>query len=475
MPTAKVISALLHPSMWTLEWGSKELPQLCKQRTDLRIFNATSNYDTDVFSPIFDKLGELSGKSYQSTLPVEGKTANEQEDIDVAFRVIADHLRALCFSIADGILPGNTDRNYVLRRILRRGVRYGRTLGFEKPFFQDLAPTLIEQMKKVFPELENRKNLILKTLQSEEESFNKTLDRGMELFSRQITQLQPEQEISGSFAFKLYDTYGFPLDLTELMAKESGRSVNTEAFELEMSAQRDRARQAHKSIDIVVSKEAENSEATEFVGYNLQNLANFRSRCVDSLTQDGTTYLMFEKSPFYAEMGGQTGDTGSVFINDETLSITNVVKDGSGLFMHAVSGNPKHSALQGKDAILNVDIERRKAIQRHHSATHILHWALRTVLGDHVRQAGSLVEAEKLRFDFSHFEAIGQQDLTEIERLSNQKLLANDRVDSYEVPFSEKPEEVIAFFGDKYGDVVRVVNIGVESGAMWRHSCVICR
>ena len=422
--------------------------------------NPTSNYDTDVFSPVFDKISELSGKSYQSTLPMDGKPVNEQEEYDVAFRVIGDHLRALCFSIADGILPGNGDRNYVLRRILRRGIRYGRNLGFEQPFFHLLAPTLINQMGSFFPELENRRELIVKTLRSEEESFNKTLDRGIELFNREVESLNQGNQLSGSFAFKLYDTYGFPLDLTQLMARESGITVDEDSFAKEMEQQRERARKARKSVDIVVSDQDDTTDATEFVGYELANLQGFKTTCVDIITQDSTTYLAFEKTSFYAEMGGQVGDSGTVFLNNQTHMVTNVIKDGSGRFLHALKSSPKNDQLANSTAVLNVDIERRKAIQRHHTATHVLHWALRTVLGDHIRQAGSLVGDDRLRFDFSHFEAIKPGQLEEIERISNEKLLLNDTLEIYEVPFSEKPEEVIAFFDEKYGDKVRVVNLG---------------
>ena len=420
----------------------------------------TSNYDTDVFSPLFEKINELSGKNYQSTLPTNGKTASQQEEIDVAFRVIGDHLRALCFSIADGILPGNGDRNYVLRRILRRGIRYGRTLGFEKPFFHQLAPTLIEQMGDFFPELKKRQELIIKTLLSEEESFNKTLDRGIELYSREVNNLNPGDQLTGSFAFKLYDTYGFPLDLTELMARESGFTVDVPAFEKEMEKQRERARQAHKSVDILVSEGSEDGNATEFVGFELENLQNFSSKCIDLIEQDGTSYLVFDKTPFYAEMGGQVGDSGTAFIADQTIPIVNVLKDGSGRFLHALKSTPLSTDLSGEKVILNVHTERRKAIQRHHTATHILHWALRNVLGEHIRQAGSLVEPDRLRFDFSHYEGIKPEQIEEIENISNKKLLLNDHLEAYEVPFSEKPEEVIAFFDEKYGDTVRVVNLG---------------
>ena len=420
----------------------------------------TSNYDTDVFSPIFEKVQELSGKSYQSTLPPDGKTTNDQEEIDIAFRVIGDHLRALCFSIADGILPGNGDRNYVLRRILRRGIRYGRTLGFEKPFFHLLAPTLIQQMGDFFPELKKRKELIIKTLLSEENSFNKTLDRGIDLFTREVSDLKTGEQLSGSFAFKLYDTYGFPLDLTELMARESGLSVDVSAFEKEMEQQRQRARKAHKSVDILVSEESDGKDATEFAGYSMENLSNFSTKCIDIIEKDEITYLVFEKSPFYAEMGGQVGDSGNVFICDQTIPVVNVLKDSSGRFLHNLKSKPDQAEFLGQDAILNVNIERRKAIQRHHTATHVLHWSLRTVLGKHIRQAGSLVEPDRLRFDFSHFEGIKPEQIEEIEYISNKKILRNDGLEAYEVPFSEKPEEVIAFFDEKYGDSVRVVNLG---------------
>ena len=420
----------------------------------------TSNYDTDVFSPIFEKLTELSGKTYTSSLPVDGKPSNEGEEEDIAFRVIGDHLRALCFSIADGILPGNSDRNYVLRRILRRGIRYGRTLGFEKPFFHLLATTLIDQMGSFFPELKQREELIVKTLKSEEESFNKTLDRGIELFNREIKTLNTGDRLSGSFAFKLYDTFGFPLDLTELMARESNLSVEVEAFEKEMNAQRQRARKAHKSVDILVSESTDGAQATEFAGYNLSNLTDFPAPILDCFTQDEVTYLVFPESPFYAEMGGQVGDSGTIFLKNQPHRVSNVIKDAKGRFLHALQTASKEPVAKDEIALLNVDFQRRQAIQRHHTATHVLHWALREVLGDHIRQAGSLVEPDRLRFDFSHFEGIKSDQLTEIERISNQKLLFNDALEAYEIPFSEKPDEVIAFFGDKYGEFVRVVNLG---------------
>ena len=432
--------------------------QATQQFTDFS--KPASNYDTDVFSPLFKKLEEMSGKSYHSTLPNDGKPANEQEEIDIAFRVIADHLRALSFSIADGILPGNSDRNYVLRRILRRAIRYGRTLGFSDPFFHKLVPVLVEQMEDFFPELLERKDLIEKTLRSEEVSFNKTLDRGIELFSRETQGMEKDQQLSGKFAFKLYDTYGFPLDLTELIARERGLTIDHQEFEEEMNAQRQRAREAHKSVDILVSENSDSADSTIFTGFDSSNLKAFSASCVDWIEQDDKQYLVVDKSPFYAEMGGQVGDSGTVSLNEKALNVLNVVKDAKGRFLHEMDDHIKADEVIGQTCTLSVDVERRLAIQRHHTATHILHWALREVLGDHVRQAGSLVQQDRLRFDFSHFESVSNEQLQIIEHLANEKLLLNEEVNTYEIPFSEKPDGVIAFFGDKYGEFVRVVDLG---------------
>ena len=404
-----------------------------------------SNYDTDVFSPIFSKIEDLSGKVYSSTLPEDGKPKNEQEQIDIAFRVIADHLRALSFSIADGILPGNNDRNYVLRRILRRAVKYGRTLGFTQPFFHKLAPVLIDQMGETFPELNERSSLIENTLKSEEVSFNKTLDRGIELFNRETKELPTGSVVSGEFAFKLYDTFGFPVDLTDLMARESGLSINHEEFESQMEAQRKRARDAHKSVDILVSENGDSSESTVFCGYEPANLTNFSATCTDVIESEGKSFLVSDKTPFYAEMGGQVGDTGKIQVGGSELEVENVIKDSAGRFLHQIKNTQLEKDWTGSPVTFDVNLSRRKAIQQHHTATHILHWALREVLGDHVRQAGSLVQPDRLRFDFSHFEALSEDQIKTIERISNERILQNDDLNSYEVPFSEKPDGVIAF------------------------------
>ena len=425
-----------------------------------------SNYDTDVFSPIFAELEKLSGKRYASTLP-DGEP-NEQEQIDIAFRVIGDHIRTLSFSIADGILPGNNDRNYVLRRILRRAVRYGRTLGFQEPFFYKLVDVLADGMGEFFPELQQRRELVQQTIRTEEESFNKTLDRGIELFREEADSLGNTKELSGEFAFKLYDTYGFPLDLTELMAREAGLSVNTAGFETLMEQQRERARAAQKKEVISVSSLSSDAQ-TEFVGF-------------DQLTADATvlevveekkrTGIVLDRSPFYAEMGGQVGDTGTLTIGDQTWQITDTQKAGDA-FLHFVKGDGTPE--QGAAAQLTVDAAHRAAIQRHHTVTHLFHWALHQVTSPDASQKGSYVGPDKLTFDFNS-QALTPQQLTDIEMLANERILENTTVSWAEVPHSEvtKRDDIMQFFGDKYGDAVRVVQIGGESGALNGYSMELC-
>ncbi|MBT6770650.1 MAG: alanine--tRNA ligase, partial [Opitutales bacterium] len=411
-----------------------------------------SNYNSDLFTSIFNKLEALSGHKYQRTLPEELDNISEIEQKDITFRVLADHARCLACSIADGILPGNESRNYVLRRILRRAVMYGRKLGLESGFFADLVPNVVEQLGHVFPELEKQKDIVQKIIKSEEDSFSKTLDRGLQLFEKIVTD---ENRISGISAFTLYDTYGFPLDLTELIAKQRGIAVDTAGFEVEMEKQRAKGRAAHTNIDILVS-DGDSGDATIFVGFDeLEDEADI----LDIFKgKDGESYLIANQSPFYAEMGGQVGDTGSALINGKDYRILDTTKDSAGRFLHKIEGELRD--IKGKTVFLSVDEERRKAIERHHSATHILHYALREVLGTHVRQAGSYVDPSRLRFDFSHFEGIKHEQLAQIEKICNERLLENRECNWFETPFVDKPEDVIAFFGDKYGDVVRVVDIG---------------
>ncbi len=412
-----------------------------------------SNYNSDVFTDLFDKLTELCGHKYQYTLPENLDTASEVEMKDVAFRVVADHIRCLCCSIADGILPGNEGRNYVLRRILRRAVMYGQKLGLKSGFFAGLVPTVVEKLGHVFPELKEQQEVVQKIIKSEEESFGKTLDRGIQLFDKIASQ---NDHILGKDAFALYDTYGFPIDLTQLLAKQKGMDVDIAEFEAEMEKQRDRARASQKKADILVKDSDASVEPTRFIGFD--TLAD-EAELIDVVEgEKDSMYLIFEHTPFYAEMGGQVGDTGVIDFDDRHFDVLDTAKDGNGRYLHKVKGDTED--LLGHPSSLIVNHDRRRSIERHHSATHVLHWALRKVLGTHVRQAGSYVDPKRLRFDFSHFEAIKPEQLAEIEKLCNDHLLENVRVNWFETPFDKKPDDVIAFFGEKYGDVVRVVDIG---------------
>jgi alanyl-tRNA synthetase len=424
-----------------------------------------SNYETDIFRPLFDKLEELSGKKYASTLP--NGSASEQIQIDIAFRVIADHIRTLAFSIADGILPGNNDRNYVLRRILRRAVRYGRTLGFHDPFFYKLASVLGEQMGDVFPEVRLKQPRIQEIILAEEDAFNKTLDRGIELFNEEIAA-GGVRSISGDFAFKLYDTYGFPLDLTELMARERGLTVDTASFEKLMDEQRARARAAQKK-EIIAASNIDTSHSTQFVGFDHLHAS---AAVLAAVSVKDKTAVILDTSPFYAEMGGQVGDTGEIRAGGSIWSIVNTQKNG-GTFLHLLAG--KAAPEPGAKVELHVNAPRRAAIQRHHSVTHLLHWALHEVVSADATQKGSFVGPDKLTFDFSGA-ALTRAEVGDVEKLVNERIVENSGLAWSEVPYAEVKgrKDVMQFFGEKYGAVVRVVQIGGAPGALNGYSMELC-
>jgi alanyl-tRNA synthetase len=426
-----------------------------------------SNYETDIFRPIFDKLEKLSGKKYGSTLPKEGNGSTEQERIDIAFRVIGDHIRTLSFAIADGIQPGNTDRNYVLRRILRRAVRYGRSLGFREPFFYKLVHVLADSMGHVFPELRTGKEHVEEVIQREEEAFNKTLDRGIELFLEETSRLQGKQ-LSGKFAFKLYDTYGFPLDLTELMARERGLAVEVTAFNALMDEQKARARAAQKKEIIEVSN-LDISVPTKFLGYEqLESPA----RVLQCLGIKDRTAVVLDVSPFYAEMGGQVGDTGELSGGGQLWRIVNTQKAGAAWlhFLEDADAPPI-----GAEVSLSVSRSRRDAIQRHHTVTHLLHWALHEVVSHDASQKGSYVGPDKLTFDFTSGPLTAVQ-VADIERLVNERILENAPVSWTEVKYNhiKDRKDVMQFFGDKYGDWVRVVQIGGSPTSLDGYSMELC-
>jgi alanyl-tRNA synthetase len=428
-----------------------------------------SNYETDVFRPLFDEIEKLSGRQYTSTLPAPGSTgATEQEKVDVAFRVIADHIRTLTFSIADGIVPGNSDRNYVLRRILRRAVRYGRTLGFTEPFFYKLVDTLASHMGDVFPELKQRKDFVKQTLKTEEEAFNRTLDKGIALFEQEAAQPASPGRISGAFAFRLYDEQGFPLDLTELMARERGLTVDKDGFETLMEEQRERARAAQKKTVIKLS-EIETKEATEFKGYDLPEV---ESKVLEVVHMDGKAAVVLDASPFYAEMGGQLGDTGTLLAGAEIIPVHNTQKSGH-TWLHYV--DPDTKLQPGATVTARVDPARRAAISRHHSVTHLLHWALHEVVSRDATQKGSYVGPEKLTFDFNSA-ALSPQQLVDVERLVNERILENAPVTWQEVKYSHIRErsDIMQAFGEKYGDWVRVVQIGGKATGLDGYSMELC-
>jgi alanyl-tRNA synthetase len=419
-----------------------------------------SNYAADVFAPLFAKVAQLSGKTYTATVPTKREGLTEQEQVDVAFRVLADHARTISCAIADGILPGNEGRNYVIRRILRRGILYGKKLGLSTGFFEQLVAPVVESLGSVFPELRERQDMIRKVIRSEEESFGRTLDRGLTIFNEATAK---GGNISGAIAFQLYDTFGFPLDMTQLLATERGLTVDTTEFERLMEQQRDRARAAQKKDIIVAAVEGEAAEAFEaslFVGYMIDTEKPVQATLVDVVQQGGATYLAFDRTPFYGEMGGQVGDTGTVEIAGETLPIVDTIKDKAGRHLHKLGARPSATLERGAIAELTIDFAHRRAVSRHHSAAHLLHWALRKVLGTHVRQAGTHKTPERVRFDFSHFEAMTIDQVREVERLVNEKVIDNAAVTSYETEFDKKPEGTLAFFGEKYGKIVRVVDIG---------------
>jgi len=403
-----------------------------------------SNYDTDVFQPIIQEIARKAGLSYGS-----------DEKADVAMRVCADHLRAVAFSIADGQLPSNAKAGYVIRRILRRAVRYGYTfLGFKEPFIYDLVPTLVNQMGKQFEELVKQQDLIKRIILEEEQSFLRTLSNGILKFERYIAETKGNV-IGGAFAFELFDTYGFPIDLTELMAKENGWTVDMQGFQkgLDEQKQRSRAAAAVDTDDWVV---VHNGQEEHFVGYDTltADVEILKYRKVK--TKDKEFYqLVFDRTPFYGEGGGQAGDKGSLVCADEKVIVFDAKKENN-LIVHLVESLP---ADPSATFVAMVDESKRRRTENNHTATHLLHKALRTVLGTHVEQKGSSVDDMRLRFDFSHFAKLSHDEIRQVERLVNEDIRRNIALEEHRaMPIAEAQKlGAMALFGEKYGEVVRVV------------------
>ena len=428
-----------------------------------------SNYDTDVFSPIFDKLSELTGRKYTSTVPEGGARAglSEQEQIDIAFRVIGDHIRTTSFASAVGIEPGNGGRNYVIRNILRRAVRFGRVLGFdaEHPFLHQLVSVLVHEMGDVFPELASRQEKIKATLKAEEEQFNRTLDRGLKLFEDAAAKVEAGANFPADTVVKLWETYGFPTDLTQLLLDERSLSADQEEVERLVEAHKNTGSVGQKN-QVVEAVSIETDVVTEFVGFDLDETD---ARIVEIIENDSGTFAIVDKSPFYIEKGGQVGDIGVLVDNGSEIEVLSVLSVGEATVLQ-LSEKPNTDAV-----FLKVDASRRREIEKHHTATHLFHWALHQTVSPDATQQGSLVAADRLRFDFNS-KALDADQISRIEAEVNSCIESDDPVSISEVPHGEIKDhpDIMQFFGDKYGDLVRVVQIGGKDRAFDGYSMELC-
>ncbi len=421
------------------------------ERLAMVLQGVKSNYDTDVFKPLIQFLAQMAGVTY-----------GNDEKKDIAIRVVSDHLRAVAFAIADGQLPSNTGAGYVIRRILRRAVRYGFTfLEFQEPFIYKMLPVLVDQMKEVFPEIESQQQLVENVIREEETTFLRTLSQGVKRFEQYVSTNTDRKVIDGEFAFELFDTFGFPIDLTRLMAREIGLDVNMDDFRKGLEAQKNRSRKAAEKTTDDWVEIIPNAPSTEFLGYHQleceAHIVKFRQ-----VTQKKNTLyeVVLDRTPFYAESGGQVGDSGTLELAGQLLHVTDTRKENN-LPVHIVAEEPKNP-----EATLTarVDGQKRRLTANNHSATHLMHAALREVLGSHVEQKGSLVDAERLRFDFSHFAKMTDEEIREVEKRVNVKIRENISCRVQEnVPIDEaKKMGAMALFGEKYGDRVRVITFDPE-------------
>ena len=423
--------------------------------------NVNSLFDVDTVMNITNKVSELTGAHY-----------GDSQASDVSLRIITDHIRSATFMICDGVLPSNEGRGYVLRRLLRRAARHGKLLGVNEPFLYQILDTVIHENEGEYKDLRQKQDYITKVVRTEEENFAKTIDGGMKIFADLLAEhkAKGETQFSGKDAFKLYDTYGFPVDLTEEMVQDEGMTLDRVAFDEEMEAQRVRARKAREALgDLGWSGVEFGKEipSTVFDGYDKTEIAGAKvvaivaeDQLVDEIVSGMEAIVVLDTTPFYAEMGGQVADHGTITAEGMTYNVTDVQKNKGGKFMHY--GKLTQGSLKVGDMVTaTIDVDRRKAIMRAHTATHLLDKVLRTVLGDHVHQAGSLVEPDRLRFDFTHFSALTAEELAKVSALVNEAVLEGYDVVTEELPIEEaKKKGAIALFGEKYGEVVRVVDMG---------------
>ena len=423
-----------------------------------------SLFDVDTVMNITNKVTEITGASY-----------GQSREKDVSLRVITDHIRSASFMICDGVLPSNEGRGYVLRRLLRRAARHGKLLGINRPFLYEVVDTVVHENEGHYPELRERQAYITKVIRTEEENFAKTIDGGMKIFTELLNAHKEKGEtvFSGADAFKLYDTYGFPIDLTVEMVEDEGMTLDRKAFDHEMQEQKTRAREARKALGDLGWAGVEFGKdipSTEFVGYDHDSVDDAKvvalvveGEQAEAMMSGVEGIIVLDKTPFYAEMGGQIGDTGVIRCGEAVFEVTDVQKNKGGKFMH--TGKVIHGSFQLGDTVTaSIDVERRMAIRRGHTATHLLDAALKAVLGDHVHQAGSLVEPDRLRFDFTHFESITPEQLLAVDTFVNDAILRGIPVVTEVLPIEEaKKKGAVAMFGEKYGDVVRVVEMGEVS------------
>ena len=423
--------------------------------------NVNSLFDVDTVMNITNKVSELTGAHY-----------GDSQASDVSLRIITDHIRSATFMICDGVLPSNEGRGYVLRRLLRRAARHGKLLGVNEPFLYQILDTVIHENEGEYKDLRQKQDYITKVVRTEEENFAKTIDGGMKIFADLLAEhkAKGETQFSGKDAFKLYDTYGFPVDLTEEMVQDEGMTLDRAAFDEEMEAQRVRARKAREALgDLGWSGVEFGKEipSTVFDGYDKTEITGAKvvaivaeDQLVDEIVSGMEAIVVLDTTPFYAEMGGQVADHGTITAEGMTYNVTDVQKNKGGKFMHY--GKLTQGSLKVGDTVTaTIDVDRRKAIMRAHTATHLLDKVLRTVLGDHVHQAGSLVEPDRLRFDFTHFSALTAEELAKVSAMVNEAVLEGYDVVTEEMPIEEaKKKGAIALFGEKYGEVVRVVDMG---------------
>lgn len=432
--------------------------------------NVPTNFDTDLFMPIIEKVEEFANRKYKRPHEVDLKEIfGSTEDINTPFKVIADHIRTVAFAIGDGALPSNEGRGYVLRRLLRRAVRYAKQIGIEKPFMYKLVPTVGEIMKDFYPEVAEKSEFIQRVIKNEEDRFHETLDGGLAILSEVIASQKEKGEtvIPGADAFRLYDTFGFPIELTEEYAEEAGMTVDHEGFEAAMEAQRERARNARADVDSMQVQNEVLANLTQestylYDAYEAQGKIEaivVNGQSTQTASEGQEALIILSETPFYAEMGGQIADTGII----ESDTCKAIVKD----VQKAPNGQPLHTVViesgeihVGDSVQATVDADKRKLILKNHTATHLMHRALKDVLGDHVAQAGSYVGPDRLRFDFSHFGAATKEELAQVERAVNEKIWEDIEVVIREMPIDEaKAMGAMALFGEKYGDVVRVVAV----------------